>query len=74
MLLLARTAGFASFFATFFGGFGFAPGNPWAAWVSVVAMNFLGPVFAYLSRRPAFPRPVDERAPFRPPGKLALDS
>lgn len=48
--------GFASYFATFFGGFGFDAGNPWAAWVSVVAMNFLGPVFAYLSVRLAFPR------------------
>jgi hypothetical protein len=48
--------GFASYFATFFGGFGFAPQNPWAAWVSVVAMNALGPVFAYLSVKLAFPR------------------
>ncbi|HEU0256312.1 MAG TPA: DUF1097 domain-containing protein [Microbacteriaceae bacterium] len=40
--------GFASFFATSFGGFGFAPGNPWAAWISVIAMNALGPVFAWL--------------------------
>lgn len=51
--------GFASYFATFFGGFGFDPQNPWAAWASVVAMNFLGPVFAYLSMRLAFPRQVD---------------
>jgi hypothetical protein len=55
--------GFASFFATFFGGFGFAPGNPWAAWISVVAMNFLGPVFAYLSVKLAFPRPENKPAP-----------
>ncbi|MFJ4655220.1 DUF1097 domain-containing protein [Nocardia sp. NPDC088792] len=41
--------GFASYFATFFGGFGFEHGNVLAAWVAVVAMNFLGPVFAYLS-------------------------
>ncbi len=47
--------GFASFFATFFGGFGFAAGNIWAAWVSVVAMNFLGPVFAYLNVRLSAP-------------------
>lgn len=53
--------GFASFFATFFGGFGFAPGNPWAAWVSVVAMNLLGPVFAALSVRLAFPRAAGAR-------------
>lgn len=49
--------GFASFFATCFGGFGFDPGNAWAAWVSVVLMNALGPVFAYLSRRLTFARP-----------------
>lgn len=55
--------GFASFFATFFGGFGFDAGNIWAAWVSVVAMNFLGPVFAYLSVKLAFPRPVDRAVP-----------
>ncbi|ROP66725.1 DUF1097 domain-containing protein [Curtobacterium sp. PhB115] len=48
--------GFASFFATCFGGFGFDPGNAWAAWLSVVAMNALGPVFAYLSRRLTFAR------------------
>ncbi|MBB1196611.1 DUF1097 domain-containing protein [Curtobacterium flaccumfaciens] len=48
--------GFASFFATCFGGFGFDPGNAWAAWVSVVLMNALGPVFAYLSRRLTFAR------------------
>jgi hypothetical protein len=41
--------GFASYFATVFGGFGFAPQNPWAAWVSVVAMNALGPVFALVA-------------------------
>lgn len=43
--------GFASFFATFFGGFGFVPHNPFAAWLSVVVMNALGPVFAYLNVR-----------------------
>lgn len=51
--------GFASFFATFFGGFGWSAGNVWAAWVSVIAMNALGPVFAYLSVKLAFPRPAD---------------
>ncbi|MFB7713626.1 DUF1097 domain-containing protein [Streptomyces sp. NPDC056105] len=47
--------GFASYFATFFGGFGYKPGNIWAAWVCVVAMNALGPVFAYLSNRLMYP-------------------
>ncbi|MBY8857748.1 DUF1097 domain-containing protein [Nocardia sp. CA2R105] len=55
--------GFASYFATYFGGFGFHPGNLLAVWVSVVAMNALGPVFAYLSRRLAFPRPVATPVP-----------
>lgn len=41
--------GFASYFATMFGGFGFAPHNPFAAWLSVVAMNALGPGFALLA-------------------------
>ncbi|MFF2503406.1 DUF1097 domain-containing protein [Streptomyces sp. NPDC058067] len=47
--------GFASYFGTLFGGFGFKPGNIWAAWVCVVAMNALGPVFAYLSNRLMYP-------------------
>ncbi|EFL03447.1 MULTISPECIES: DUF1097 domain-containing protein [Streptomyces] len=55
--------GFASYFATFFGGFGYDPGNPWAAWLCVVAMNALGPVFAHLSTRLTFP--VREAAPAR---------
>ena len=38
--------GFASFFATSLGGFGFAPQNPFAAWLSVVVMLALGPLFA----------------------------
>lgn len=54
--------GFASYFATFFGGFGWDGGNLWAAWISVVAMNFLGPIFAYLSVKLAFPRAVDAGA------------
>ncbi|WP_233415235.1 DUF1097 domain-containing protein [Streptomyces sp. N35] len=50
--------GFASYFATFFGGFGYDAGNAWSAWVCVIAMNALGPVFAWLSVRLAFPVPV----------------
>lgn len=55
--------GFASYFATYFGGFGFSKGNEWAAWVSVIAMNALGPVFAYLSVKLAFPRPAAGAGP-----------
>ncbi|NGN67139.1 DUF1097 domain-containing protein [Streptomyces sp. A7024] len=47
--------GFASYFATFFGGFGYDAGNPWSAWLCVIAMNALGPVYAWLSVRLAFP-------------------
>ncbi|MGW6402978.1 DUF1097 domain-containing protein [Streptomyces sp. NPDC055134] len=55
--------GFASYFATFFGGFGYDAGNAWAAWVSVIAMNALGPVFAYLSNRLTFPVKATAPAP-----------
>ncbi|MCM2415486.1 DUF1097 domain-containing protein [Streptomyces sp. RKAG290] len=47
--------GFASYFATYFSGFGYDAGSPWAAWICVVAMNALGPDFAYLSVRLTFP-------------------
>ncbi|MEV7404830.1 hypothetical protein AB0N93_31145 [Streptomyces sp. NPDC091267] len=47
--------GFASHFATYFGVFGYDAGNPWAACICVVAVNALGPVFAYLSVRLTFP-------------------
>ncbi|MFI6610145.1 DUF1097 domain-containing protein [Streptomyces poriferorum] len=50
--------GFASYFATYFGGFGYEPGNVWAAWLSVVAMNALGPVYAYLAHRLTLSRPA----------------
>jgi hypothetical protein len=43
--------GFASFFATFFGGFGPAPHNPYAAWIGSVSMTALGPVYAWLTAR-----------------------
>lgn len=55
--------GFASFFATFFGGFGYHAGSVWAAWVSVVAMNALGPVYAYLANRLTFAVPDQAPAP-----------
>lgn len=63
--------GFASFFATFFGGFGWSTTNPWVAWIAVIAMNALGPVYAWLAEWLVKPRaaeavsesaaPVDER-------------
>ena len=48
--------GFASFFATFFGGFGWDTKNPWVAWVAVIAMNALGPVYAWLAEWLVKPR------------------
>jgi hypothetical protein len=41
--------GFASYFATVFGGFGPHPHSTWWAWVAVVPMNFLGPIYAWLN-------------------------
>ncbi|MER7174761.1 DUF1097 domain-containing protein [Streptomyces mesophilus] len=58
--------GFASYFATFFGGFGYDAGNAWSAWVCVIAMNALGPVFAWLSVRLAFPVGVQSVEPVGP--------
>lgn len=59
--------GFASYFATFFGGFGPHPGQVWWAYLAVVAMNALGPVFAWLSVRLTFavpaPAPAAESVP-----------
>lgn len=61
MMYLARLApinflpgmffGFASFFATMFGGFGPAPGNPVIALFAVVLMNGLGPLYAWINIR-----------------------
>lgn len=41
--------GFASMFATFFGGFGWDPKNPFVAWIAVILMNALGPVYAWVA-------------------------
>ena len=41
--------GFAAFFATYFGGFGWDPTEPWVAWVCVIAMTGLGPLYAWLA-------------------------
>ena len=65
MMLLGRTNlfqfvpgmffGFASFFATFFGGWGPVAHNPFSAFVAVVVMNFLGPIYAWLNVKLSFP-------------------
>jgi hypothetical protein len=41
--------GFAAFFATYYGGFGWDTSNPWVAWVCVISMTALGPVYAWLA-------------------------
>jgi hypothetical protein len=43
--------GFACFFATLFGGFGPASQNPVMALIACLAMNFLGPIYAWLTAR-----------------------
>ncbi len=65
MMLLGRTRffpfvpgmffGFASFFATFYGGWGPVENNLWAAFVAVIIMNALGPIYAWLNEKLAFP-------------------
>jgi hypothetical protein len=59
MMLLARLPGlgfipgmffgFASFFATMFGGFGPAPKDPFTALYIVVLMNAIGPAYAWMT-------------------------
>ncbi len=43
--------GFASYFATLFGGFGPVPHHAYVAWLAVVPMNALGPVYAWLNQK-----------------------
>lgn len=47
--------GFASFFATDFGGFGPVAHNPFAAWIAVMIMNAIGPLYAWLNVKLSFP-------------------
>lgn len=71
MMLLARLPGlgfipgmffgFASYFATMFGGFGPVPYNPLAALVAVLLMNALGPLYAWLNVRFAAPHGAREK-------------
>lgn len=55
--------GFASFFATFFGGFGPSPGNLMAALGATILMNALGPVYALLTARFGAHHQHQEEAP-----------
>jgi len=54
--------GFATFFSTYYGGFGFLPGNIYAAFISAYLANALGPIFGYLQVRMAMIREVPEKA------------
>ena len=47
--------GFASYFATMFGGFGPVPHDPVWALLAVLPMNALGPVYAWLKHRYSAP-------------------
>lgn len=47
--------GFASYFATFYGGFGPTPHDPVMALVAVILMNGLGPIYAWLNVKLAAP-------------------
>lgn len=53
--------GFACFFATMFGGFGPDPKNPVMSLVACLAMNFLGPVYAWLTARLSSHHPAAEK-------------
>lgn len=54
--------GFASYFATLFGGFGPTPGDPLAALAAVVAMNAMGPAYAWIKARYSAPESLVERS------------
>lgn len=47
--------GFASYFATFYGGFGPVPHNPPAALIAVIIMNAIGPFYAWLTLKLSAP-------------------
>jgi hypothetical protein len=55
--------GFASLFATYFGGFGFTAGNLASAFVSAAAMCALGPLCAFLGLRLMFAQGVRKPQP-----------
>lgn len=50
--------GFATFFSTYYGGFGFIPGNIYAAFITSFLANSLGPIFGYLQVRLAMIKEV----------------
>ncbi|TAM89540.1 MAG: DUF1097 domain-containing protein [Candidimonas sp.] len=72
--------GFATYFATLFGGFGPAAGNLLVALVACITMNALGPIYAWLTanlsthhhQREAEPPAVDQR-PVAPNGTVVSE-
>jgi hypothetical protein len=67
--------GFASFFATFFGGFGPVPHDPGAALFAAILMNALGPAYAWMTAKFSAPHGDathgEEHAPGRFPPETA---
>lgn len=58
----ANFYGFATFFATYFGGFGLeatGPDHIYIAWACGLLMNFLGPIWGYLQVYLSFPKKVE---------------
>jgi hypothetical protein len=55
--------GFASYFATVFGGFGPVPHDPLMALLAVLPMNALGPVYVWLKHRYSAPEAHAEPLP-----------
>ena len=55
-LVPAMFFGFASMFATYYGGFGWKTSLPWVAWIAVIVMNFLGPIYAWVAEWLSTPR------------------
>lgn len=53
--------GFATYFATLFGGFGPVAQDPYAALGAAVAMNALGPVYAWIKERYSAPEVTHPR-------------
>lgn len=90
MMLLGRIAalafipgmffGFASFFATYFGGFGPVPHDAVSSLGAAVLMNALGPAYAWITAKLSAPHGhahadevVVERAASIPPGDARMD-
>lgn len=65
--------GFASYFATFFGGFGPDPHSPAAALGATILMNGLGPLYAWLNVRLAAPHHAEAAATEEHPRRASVE-